>query len=128
ALGPSKNSLFNRLSRHLRVKKRIFWHIDHLLKSGFVKVKAIVYSQTDEPYECLVNRILMGRSIKLPHLEGFGASDCMKGCKTHLLYFGTLNDVVTFVHDAYRSIGLDPKVISHEEFHIFKSEVDRSSI
>lgn len=113
ALGPSKSSLLNRIFRHLHIKKRCFWHIDYLLNNKYAKVKGIVYSKTNKPYECLINQKLMRRSLKLLQLEGFGASDCKQNCKTHLLYFANekLNDLINFIRNSYESIDLNPNVI-----------------
>ncbi|MEM2429357.1 MAG: GIY-YIG nuclease family protein [Nitrososphaerales archaeon] len=114
ALGPNKASLFNRISRHLHVKKRCFWHIDYLLNNNkYVKVKGIVYSKTNKPYECLINQKLMRKSLKLSQLKGFGASDCKQNCKTHLLYFANekLNYLINFIRNSYESIDLNPNIL-----------------
>lgn len=84
--GSAMGGLEARISRHLRRRKKMWWHIDYLLQRGSV-VRVIRYAgQTDE---CGLNR-KVGR---LPDAEivirRFGCSDCR--CPTHLFYFRKLS-------------------------------------
>ncbi|MGC1119661.1 MAG: GIY-YIG nuclease family protein [Candidatus Methanofastidiosia archaeon] len=67
-----------RLERHLRKEKKTHWHIDYFLKEA--RIKGIFI--TRERRECEV-----AGDIDLPHIKGFGCSDC--DCPSHLFY-GTL--------------------------------------
>lgn len=87
ALGKGASNLKHRIARHLRKKKRIFWHIDYLLANQNVSIKAILVVETKENMECTLVRYLKGiKGTEVP-VKGFGASDCRKNCGSHLLYF-----------------------------------------
>ena len=87
ALGKGASSLRHRISRHLRKKKRKFWHTDYLLANENVSVEAGVVAETKENMECKINQYLKRIvGAKVP-VKGFGASDCQKKCRSHLLYF-----------------------------------------
>jgi Uri superfamily endonuclease len=85
-------SLKNRISRHLKKEKKIFWHIDYLLAEESVSVKAIVAAETVEKIECKVNRYLKELDNAKVLIKGFGASDCKNSCGSHLLYFPGNNE------------------------------------
>jgi len=87
ALGKGASSLKHRIARHLRKDKRRFWHIDYLLADENVSVEAVIVAETNENMECKTNqhiKTIMGAKVQV---KGFGASDCRKNCKSHLLYF-----------------------------------------
>ena len=87
ALGKGASSLKHRIARHLRKEKRMFWHIDYLLADENVSVEAVIVAETNENMECKTNqhmKTIMGAKVQV---KGFGASDCRKNCKSHLLYF-----------------------------------------
>ena len=87
ALGKGASSLKHRICRHLRKEKRMFWHIDYLLADENVSVEAVIVAETNENMECKTNqhmKTIMGAKVPV---KGFGASDCRKNCKSHLLYF-----------------------------------------
>lgn len=86
ALGKGE-PLKNRISRHLKKEKRLFWHIDYLLENKNVSVKAIITAESKEKIECKVNRYLKNSSSAKILVNGFGASDCKNNCGGHLLYF-----------------------------------------
>ena len=85
-------SLKNRISRHLKKEKKMFWHIDYLLADKSVSVRAIVVAETVEKIECKVNRCLKDRNKTKVLVKGFGASDCKNSCGSHLLYFADNNE------------------------------------
>ena len=87
ALGKGASSLKHRIARHLKKEKRRFWHIDYLLADENVSVEAVIVAETNENMECKTNqhiKTIMGAKVQV---KGFGASDCRKNCKSHLLYF-----------------------------------------
>ena len=87
ALGKGASSLKHRIARHLRKEKRMFWHIDYLLADENVSVEAVIVAETNQNMECKTNqhiKTIMGAKVQV---KGFGASDCRKNCKSHLLYF-----------------------------------------
>jgi Uri superfamily endonuclease len=79
--------LKSRISRHLKKEKRMFWHIDYLLKNKNVSIKAIIVTESKEKIECKVNRCLKDTSGAIILVRGFGASDCKNKCGSHLIYF-----------------------------------------
>jgi len=91
ALGVGSSSLKHRILRHLRGKKRKFWHIDFLLGHENVRLTGLVATQINRKEECNINHHIKTKEkakIPVPH---FGASDCKKNCGSHLLYFDEEN-------------------------------------
>ena len=81
--GSAMNGLERRLHRHRRHCKRLWWHIDHLLRAA--ELEGTVVIPTRRKIECGCNRqvlALPGAEVIAP---GFGSSDCR--CRTHLVYF-----------------------------------------
>ena len=80
------NGLWARLSRHLRRRKKNYWHIDYLLQCPEAAITGILIYPALAGEECRRNQ----RITKLPGakviLKGFGSSDCASGCPSHLLY------------------------------------------
>ena len=84
-VGSALNGLEQRIKRHLRLNKKIHWHIDYLLKKS--KIIDVFYKENDTREECLIAKKL---DEKLYSITGFGCSDCK--CKSHLFY-GTYNEI-----------------------------------
>ena len=78
-VGSALNNLEKRISRHLRKKKKKFWHIDYLLENKNVKIVEIIYKVSNKKEECRIAKKLI--KIGKP-IENFGSSDCK--CKSHL--------------------------------------------
>ena len=77
-VGSAKKNMAKRIARHLRKKKKKFWHIDYLLQH--TEVNKIWTS--DLPEEKMAE--LLAEKMTAP-VPGFGASD--KKSKTHLFYY-----------------------------------------
>lgn len=75
--GSAKRNFEARIARHLRREKKLRWHIDYLLTAPGVTVTAVLRSEEDE---CALNQATPG---PMP-CAGFGASDCRRGCGSHL--------------------------------------------
>jgi sugar fermentation stimulation protein A len=79
-IGSARRNLTKRIERHLRRRKRLHWHVDHLRdKCDPVKgfpVRGILG-------ECELARDVA--AIGSGTVEGFGSSDC--GCPSHLVRF-----------------------------------------
>lgn len=111
AFGRGSTSLEKRLERHLKVDKKIFWHIDRLL-NGSGKVVKAVYAQAATKMECKVNQRISSLPQAKP-IKGFGSSDCRCGCAAHLLYLNTHpKDLIKLLHRAYRELGLKYRELS----------------
>jgi Uri superfamily endonuclease len=78
-VGSAQANLEQRVRRHLRKNKRLFWHIDYLLESDAAKVSEVLYMQGDKAAECAVAKEISSRGEAV---SGFGCSDCR--CKSHL--------------------------------------------
>jgi Uri superfamily endonuclease len=79
--GSARRNFEARIARHLRREKTLHWHIDYLLAAPGVSVTAVLRADTDE---CALNQATPG-AVPVP---GFGASDCRRGCGSHLKYLG----------------------------------------
>jgi Uri superfamily endonuclease len=79
--GSASRNFEARVARHLRRDKTLRWHIDYLLAAPGVEIEAVVRSTETE---CLLNRNTPGQTL----IPGFGASDCVQGCGSHLKYQG----------------------------------------
>ena len=90
--GSALNGLSSRLKRHLRIKKRLHWHIDYLLQKA--DIEEIWYTMGNERLECAWNRIIAGLPNARPIVRGFGSSDCR--CHSHLTHFITEPQFATF--------------------------------
>jgi Uri superfamily endonuclease len=80
--GSAAKGLESRIARHLRRRKRTWWHVDYLLRYGqVVAVKRHGRSLSECELSGGVGRLAGSRVI----VRGFGSSDCR--CPTHLFYF-----------------------------------------
>jgi Uri superfamily endonuclease len=83
-VGSGKRNLMQRLRRHLRMEKKKFWHIDHMLGSKWASIRDIYVSELTE--EEMVRR-LEGCCYTRPYNSYFGASDSRR--ESHLFYCAT---------------------------------------
>ncbi len=85
--GRDTRSVESRMRRHLSKEKPCRWHIDYLTSAEGVDVYKTVVHKTTADKECDVNQ----RISQLPGarilFQGFGSSDCRRGCGSHLVYF-----------------------------------------
>ena len=78
-VGSALNGLEQRIQRHLRVTKKIHWHIDYLL--NYAKITDVFYKENNTREECFIAKKFDKKFTSIP---GFGCSDCK--CKSHLFY------------------------------------------
>lgn len=76
-VGSALNGLDQRIHRHLRLDKKIHWHIDFLFP--YVEIINVFYKENNRREECTIARLLESNFTNIP---GFGCSDCT--CKSHL--------------------------------------------
>ena len=81
--GSAKRNFEARIARHMRRDKALRWHIDYLLGALEARVTSVTRTERDE---CEMNQTYPGVVL----VPGFGASDCRKGCGSHLKYLGDL--------------------------------------
>ncbi len=80
-VGQARKGLQQRLNRHLRKEKKLFWHIDYLLSEAEIKE---IWIKRDIFDECLtIKNIKKGIKDAFFPLKKFGSSDCK--CHSHLL-------------------------------------------
>jgi Uri superfamily endonuclease len=90
--GSALNGLEKRLKRHMRLEKKLHWHIDYLLQHA--RIVQIWYSESEERLECTWNGIAATLPGATPFIPGFGSSDCH--CRTHLTRFLTIPSFAGF--------------------------------
>src|ERR1017187_9568250 len=81
ALGPG--GVRARLAHHLKLSRRLHWHIDYL--RAHTSVEEVWYRlDTRRLQHVWAERISLAEGASVP-LVGFGSSDC--GCESHLFFF-----------------------------------------
>lgn len=80
-VGSAQSNFHQRTKRHLRKEKKLFWHIDYLLKNKKVNVSKIFFKKAFKTEECNLAKIIskIGKAT-----ARFGSSDCK--CISHLFY------------------------------------------
>lgn len=101
ALGKGSSGLGGRVRRHIRKDKVKRWHIDYLLSDKDVSLTAVVAGITDKKMECAINQCLREMFRAQIPFSGFGASDCMERCGSHLLFLGQACNVVERTVELY---------------------------
>jgi sugar fermentation stimulation protein A len=81
-VGSAKKNLTERLERHKRLKKKVFWHIDYLRAAS--ELRAVLPVRSTDRLECEISRAL--HSLAEWVVPGFGSSDC--ACPSHLFWTG----------------------------------------
>jgi len=109
-VGPGSTSLEGRVHRHLRRKKRKFWHVDRILACKPAKIMSVVLAETVAGLECRVNAAL----TRDPHFRvlqsGIGSSDCR--CESHfLLAKESVRPLLRRVRSHYLKLRLTPRVL-----------------
>jgi Uri superfamily endonuclease len=84
--GSALGGLAGRLRHHLKLEKRLHWHIDYLLREA--AIAQVWYALGQLRLECTWNAIVKGLPGAISCIPGFGASDCQ--CSSHLTYFPTI--------------------------------------
>jgi len=88
-VGRAKRGLQNRLDRHLRKEKKLFWHVDYLLQKSTIAEVWIKYGSFDECQ--VIRQIKELLRISVFPQKKFGSSDCR--CPSHLLYLPEVDDL-----------------------------------
>ncbi len=113
ALGPG--GIRSRLCRHIRRRKKVWWHIDYLtLREEFRLISAIVIPSNSK-LECLISKKLAENGFKAP-IHKFGSMDC--DCFSHLFTINSFDKMISVLD----SLGLGYLVVSAEELFDLCSE------
>ena len=81
-IGSGQRNLEQRVRRHCREDKKVFWHIDYLLNDRSARTMKVRIKRAGKPEECLVARELCRQGTRV---VSFGCSDCR--CGSHLFWF-----------------------------------------
>ena len=79
--GSAKAHMEKRIERHLSKHKKPRWHIDYLLEVKDARITQVTRSEISE---CKLNKKTSGETL----VNGFGSSDCLKKCGSHLKFTG----------------------------------------
>ncbi|MGB9675817.1 MAG: DUF123 domain-containing protein [Candidatus Bathyarchaeales archaeon] len=92
-VGSAQKGLIERVTRHIRKRKRKFWHIDYLLSNRHANATKVFYRKGGKTCECKIAGRLcaIGSTIKR-----FGSSDC--SCESHLFKIGNYEFLRNFLH------------------------------
>ena len=109
AMGIGSTNLENRIRRHFRSEKTIYWHIDHLLNSDS-SIRLAVWSESSSPKECEIARSIEKMENVSPGPRGFGSSDCKQKCRTHLYHPIKGMNIESRIIDVFRGLSLEPQI------------------
>ena len=109
AMGNGSTSLENRLSRHFRNEKTIYWHIDYLLDAN-VNLVGAIWAKNITPIECDIAQSLESHSDFKQGPRKFGSSDCRRGCITHTYFYQGGEQIQNSLMQVFRGLGLQPHI------------------
>ncbi|GAB4377116.1 MAG: GIY-YIG nuclease family protein [Calditrichia bacterium] len=83
--GSHQRSLDKRIFRHLKKKKKLYWHIDYISVHPEFALKAVILFP-DFRFECQLNKKLREICHGTILHPKFGNGDCREQCGGHLMY------------------------------------------
>lgn len=92
-----------RVSRHLRARKQLRWHVDRLTADGWIVQVGVIVSGL----ECKLVAEIMLRGGIIP-LPGFGSSDCRR-CAAHLVRLSSGQALPSDMFDLVLRLERDPR-------------------
>ncbi|MFW9805550.1 MAG: DUF123 domain-containing protein [Candidatus Thorarchaeota archaeon] len=107
AMGNGSTSLENRLHRHFRKEKTIYWHIDYLLDIGTELVEAI-WAESEHCIECDIAQAISNHPNYSSGLGGFGSSDCQRGCVAHIFQYHGDDPIRDSLYQIFQGLDLQP--------------------
>lgn len=110
AFGPGG---LKRVFRHFEFSGNPHWHIDYLLKSGYLEA-AVIFPGKD--LECRLSQKLNGDLVK-----DFGCSDC--SCQSHFFEYNSFSEALTDLE-----LFSDMKVIDRERYEEYRNSESQKSI
>ena len=109
AMGDGSTSLENRLSRHFRKEKTIYWHIDYILDAE-TEIEEAIWAESTDPVECDLAQSLTAHHDFIPGPRAFGSSDCRRGCIAHTYFYDSAEQIRNNLIQVFRKLGLQPHV------------------
>lgn len=110
AMGDGSTSLENRLNRHFRKEKTVYWHIDHLLDNDDTELTEALWAESIAPFECDLAQAIGSIEGFFVGVRGFGSSDCRKKCPAHIYFYQGEELVHEKLIQVFLSLGFQPKV------------------
>jgi len=114
AMGDGSTNLENRLRRHFRKEKTIYWHIDYLLDRNTEIIEAI-WTTSLEHIECDLVQSIAAHNDFIPGPRAFGASDCRRGCITHTYLYKGDKPIRNNLIQIFLGLGFQPNVTLHDQ-------------
>ena len=114
-VGSALNNLEKRILRHIRPSKKVFWHIDYLLKQATIRDVYCVVSSGK--LECGIARKLLHH---LDHVRGFGCSDC--SCPSHLFFHADPDFIQAIIQKILQETNLSVYQISCTDKHNHRTD------
>ncbi|MFH1820939.1 MAG: GIY-YIG nuclease family protein [Methanobacteriota archaeon] len=97
-IGSALGGISARVRRHLREKKKVHWHIDHLLLH--TRAIDVIAARSKGRKECAVTAEL---AKHLTSIKGFGSSDC--DCESHLFYSSDFDELRRDLIESFKECG-----------------------
>ena len=88
-----------RVCRHLRNSSKKQWHIDHIKDQ--MQIMEVWYQVDSDNRECEFSKFFINQEFSMVAVEGFGASDCRKKCKSHLIML-PINENLDYLYKRLR--------------------------
>ncbi|MCK4279148.1 MAG: GIY-YIG nuclease family protein [Candidatus Thorarchaeota archaeon] len=107
ATGTGSTNLENRIRRHFTDEKAVHWHIDYLLKTNAIPLRAI-WAESDRAAECNLAGEMNESPLFVAGPRGFGSSDCTRGCGTHVFRFTGHDKPDGSIQEILSDLGLNP--------------------
>jgi Uri superfamily endonuclease len=107
AMGNGSTSLENRLKRHFRSEKTVYWHIDHLLDRG-VNLQKAYWTESITHSECDIAQELESEGSFTAGPRRYGSSDCKRGCRAHIFRFNSDANIEDVIESVFKKLGFRP--------------------
>ncbi|MGY5863895.1 MAG: GIY-YIG nuclease family protein [Candidatus Thorarchaeota archaeon] len=109
AMGTGSTNLENRLKRHFRSEKTVYWHIDHLLNKE-VELRKAYWTESLTHAECIIAQHLETGELFSAGPRRFGSSDCKSGCQAHIFRYNSNTGIDGAIEAAFMDRGFTPSM------------------
>ncbi len=109
AMGTGSTNLENRLKRHFRSEKTVYWHIDHLLNKE-VELRKAYWTESPTHAECNIAQQLESGGLFMTGPKRFGSSDCTHGCEAHIFRYNSNTGIDETIESAFVDQGFRPSM------------------
>jgi len=85
-IGSAQKNFTHRIKRHLKLSKKLHWHIDYLTTDKNIEIiNVYMFKNAPRSFECELTTQLQNEFDLTHPVKGFGNSDCSI-CESHLLH------------------------------------------